>query len=332
MRARFFFVVSIVWSVAALGVFVQPSQAQKGKLYVQASPREAYIFVDGKALYESNYFIKLPAGDHQVAIRNYGFQPVMQNVTITAGNTSKLKVALDPIRQTISKPWGAMTIEGPRSAAVLLNGKTPDYFVGYVDEFNHEWWWKQELIVPPGMHQVTIEEGDKVIWSGAVTVPPNQRVVIDAHSGRIVKTVPWPRGDKLGGRPRFQAGAASTTVAVAPVTAQLNAGPSPVNCGAPSQLTWSSSGDVHDEISEVGEVGSSGSQTVQPKQTTTYTHTASGPGGTATSSATVVVNPGIQAALQATPTEVAIIAWTIESKNNPITLSTGPPPMRIRFP
>jgi outer membrane protein OmpA-like peptidoglycan-associated protein len=305
MCARRFFEIVIVLSVAALSFFVQPVQAQQGKLYVQASPPEAYLFVDGKAVHESNrYLIKLPVGEHQVGIYNYGFQPVTQNVTISAGKTSKLKVALDPVRQTTSKPWGAMTIEGPRSAAVLLNGKTPDYFVGHVDEFNHEWWWKQELIVPPGMHQVTIEEGDKVIWSGAVAVPANQRVVIDAHSGRIVKTVPWPRGDKLGNRPRFQAGAASTTVAVAPVTAQLNAGPTPVDCGTPSRLTWSSSGDVHNEINGVGDVTSSGTQSVQPKQTTTYMYTASGPGGTATSSATVVVNPSIQAALQATPAEV----------------------------
>jgi outer membrane protein OmpA-like peptidoglycan-associated protein len=61
---------------------------------------------------------------------------------------------------------------------------------------------------------------------------------------------------------------------------------------------------VHDEINGLGEVKSSGTQSVQPKQTTTYTHTVSGPGGTATSSATVVVNTAIEASLEANPAEV----------------------------
>jgi hypothetical protein len=54
----------------------------------------------------------------------------------------------------------------------------------------------------------------------------------------------------------------------------------------------------------VGAVAVSGEQAVQPKQTTTYSLTASGPGGTATSSATVNVNNSLQASLEISPTEV----------------------------
>ena len=35
-------------------------------------------------------------------------------------------------------------------AAVLSNGDTPDYFVGHVDEFNYDWIWHQNLLLPPG--------------------------------------------------------------------------------------------------------------------------------------------------------------------------------------
>jgi outer membrane protein OmpA-like peptidoglycan-associated protein len=293
----------------AFGMLSLPARAQQGKLSVHASPPEAYIFVDGKAMKPSNRGMVrgLSAGVHQVGIYNYGFMPVTRSVTIEEKKTAKLDVTLDRVTQTVTKPWGAMTIEGSpssSSAAVLLNGKTPDYFVGHVDEFNHHWWWKQELVVPAGTHQVTVEHGDTVIWSGSVTVPAGQRVVISTNHGGVLKTVPWPRGDELGAQPRFEAGASSTTVAVAPVTAQLSASATQVNCGTPSQLSWSASGDVHGEISSVGEVPSSGAQAVQPKQTTTYTYTTSGPGGTATSSATVAVNTAIQAALEASPKEV----------------------------
>jgi outer membrane protein OmpA-like peptidoglycan-associated protein len=293
----------------AFGVLALPARAQQGRLSVHASPPEAYIFVDGKAIKPSNRGMVrgLSAGMHQVGIYNYGFMPVTRGVTIEENKTTKLDVTLDHITQTVSKPWGAMTIEGSPSssgAAVLLNGKTPDYFVGHVDEFNHDWWWKQELVVPAGTHQVTVEQGDNVIWSGSVTVPAGQRVVISTNNGGVKKTVPWPRGDELGAQPRFVAGASSATVAVAPVTAQVSANATQVDCGTPSQLTWSASGDVHGEISSVGEVPSSGSQSVQPKQTTIYTYTASGPGGTASSSATVAVNTAIQAALEASPQEV----------------------------
>jgi len=291
----------------AFALQAQPARAQEGRLSVHASPPEAYIFVDGKAIKPSNRGMVrgLSAGAHQVGIYNYGFMPMTRNVTIEPNKTAKLDVTLDRVTQTVGKPWGAMTIEGPPSgAAVLLNGKTPDYFVGHVDEFNHEWWWKQELVVPAGTHQVTVELGDQVIWSGPVTVPAGQRVIISTNNGGVQKTVPWPRGDELGARPRFEAGAASATVAVAPVTAQLSASATQVDCGTPSDLKWSGSGDVHDEITIVGEVPSSGSRSVQPKQTTTYTYTASGPGGTATSSATVNVNTAVQAALDASPKEV----------------------------
>jgi hypothetical protein len=58
------------------------------------------------------------------------------------------------------------------------------------------------------------------------------------------------------------------------------------------------------EITPVGAVATSGEQAVQPKQTTTYQLTALGPGGVATSSTTVNVNPSLQANLGFSPAEV----------------------------
>jgi outer membrane protein OmpA-like peptidoglycan-associated protein len=196
-----------------------------------------------------------------------------------------------------------MTIEGPPRDAVLLNGKTPDFFVGHVDEFDHDWWWKQELVVPPGTYQVTVMHEDKEAWSGSVNVPPNQRVVVDIPKG-VRKTVAWPRGEKLSSIPRFTAGMASDTVAVAKPTAELTATAAQVNCGDSSQLKWTSSDAPRVEITPIGAVATTGEQAIQPKQTTTYQLTAVGPGGTVTSNATVNINTAIQANLALSSPEV----------------------------
>jgi len=275
------------------------------KLAIHVTPKQAYLFVDDHAVGEASRHqsLKLSPGDHKVELVNYGHTPVTQTVTITGGQVTKLEIALQAITHTVSPPFGAMTIEGASLYAVLLNGKTPDFFLGHGDEFNHEWWWKQELVVPPGTYQMTILAPEKEVWSGPVEVPANQRVVIDIPKG-VRKIIPWPRGEKLGTIPRFKVGTTSATVAVAKPSAELSASTAQVNCGDGSQLKWSSSDAPRVEITPVGAVEPSGEQAVQPKQSTTYQLTAVGPGGTATSSTTVNVNTAVQADLQLAPSEV----------------------------
>jgi peptidoglycan-associated lipoprotein len=282
-----------------------PGLAQEGKLKIHVSPKQAYAFVDGRAYAEASlHALYLSPGDHKIDLYNYGYLPASASVSITAGQTTNLDVTLTPILSRISGPLGAMTIEGAPRDAVLLNGKTPDFFVGHGDEFDHEWWWKQELVVPPGTYQVTILglKGAE-IWSGSVTVPVNQRVVLDIFKG-VRKTVPWPRGEKLSALARFVAGTATATVAVAKPTAELSASKAQLNCGDGSQLKWSSADAPQVEITPVGAVATSGEQAIQPTQTTTYQLTAVGPGGTVTSNTTVNVNTAVQADLGLSPAEV----------------------------
>jgi outer membrane protein OmpA-like peptidoglycan-associated protein len=289
-----------------LGIFGGTlASAQDGKLEIKVSPKQAYVFVDGRAIGEASkrHSLKLNAGDHKIELVNYGYQPAKRDVTITAGKKTDLEVTLEAVGSTVSGPFGAMTIEGVDREAVLLNGKTPEFFVGHGDEFNNELWWKQELVVPPGTYQVTILGGDQTVWSGPVDVPANQRVVIGYPKG-IRKTVPWPRGEKLGAIPRFKVGDASATVAVAKPAADLSATVTQLNCGDASQLKWTTSDAPQVEVTPVGPVATSGEQSVQPKQTTTYNLTALGPGGTATSSVTVNLNTAVQANLGLSSSEV----------------------------
>ena len=112
---------------------------------------------------------------------------------------------------------------------------------GTCDEFNNEFVWKQELIVPPGKHQLTIAYANRDTWTTAFEVPANKRVVVDAYKG-VRKTVAWSRGEQLKELPRFHAGIASDAVVVSKVTAQFGASAGQVNCGDFTTLKWSSIG------------------------------------------------------------------------------------------
>ncbi len=313
--------------------------AQGGKLKVQSSPKQAYVFIDGRAMGEANrHTFQLSTGDHKVGVYNYGYKAAEQNVSITAGRTLALNVKLEPIPGEVPGPRGCITIEGAEHDAVLLNGKTPEYFVGHGDEFNHEWLWKQELIVPPGTHQLTVMGSDKEIWSGAVEVPANQRVVVDIPKG-VRKTVSWPRGERLATLARFKAGIASAAVAIGKPTAQLSASAGQIDCGDTAQLKWTTTDAADVAISSVGAVAPSGEQAVKPNESTTYMLSAFGPGGTARSSVTVAPNP-LRATLATSPTEVrykrvgdqvveqgsTTLTWTTSSASGVSIEALGPVP------
>jgi outer membrane protein OmpA-like peptidoglycan-associated protein len=282
------------------------ASAQNGKLNLRVSPKQAYVFVDDRAISEASKHpsLNLSVGEHKIEIVNYGYTPATRTVNIEAGKTANLEVSLRAVGERVSGQFGAISIKGADRDAVLLNGKTPDFFVGHGDEFNSDFlWWKQELIVPPGTYEVTIKGQDKDIWSGSVNVAQDERTIVDLPNG-AKKTVSWHRGEKLTTVPRFRAGVASATVAVAKPTAGLEASAAELNCGDVSQLKWTSSDAPQVEISPVGPVPSTGQQAVQPKQTTTYTLRAVGPGGTADSSVAVNVNTAVQADLKLSPSVI----------------------------
>jgi len=77
----------------------------------------------------------------------------------------------------------------------------------------------------------------------------------------------------------------------APTVAQFTAEPSSIEAGQSATLRWEVSGQATSVSinSGIGTVRSTGSQSVTPRSSTTYTLTASGPGGSITASATVAV-------------------------------------------
>jgi outer membrane protein OmpA-like peptidoglycan-associated protein len=310
MRHRVFGTVHVILgglfllSVAAFAQDVKP-----GKLKITVHPKQAYTFVDGKAIGPHNRKIKLDVGTHHLVVANYGYKFVERDISIDSHQTLPLDIQLEPAGADVAGPRGRIQIEvGMRragDAAVLMNGKKPEYFVGHVDEFNNDIIKHQELVVPPGTHELTVTRYGKELWSGAVTVGANQRVIVNISNGKQV-TKDWPRGsDQLGaGVPRFTAGTASATIAIAPVSGTVSANPSNINCSQNTQLAWTSSETVEADMSGLSPVPTSGERTVSPRQTTVYELTATGPGGVTKPSTSVEVNTTVQTSLSASPTEV----------------------------
>ena len=306
-------------------------EPKAGKLKISVSPKQAYTFVDGKAIGPGNRTIELEVGTHHLVVANYGFKFVEQDVSIDSNETHPVNINLDPVGGDLPGPHGRIQIEvGMRragDAAVLLNGKKPQYFVGHVDEFNNEIGSHQELIVPPGTHEVTITRYGKELWSGSVTVAANQRVILDISNAKQV-TKAWPRGSReLGANvARFHAGIVSATVVVAPVSGTVSANPTKIDCNQNTQLAWTSGETIDADMSGLSPVPTTGERTISPRQTTTYELTATGTGGVTKPSTTVEVNPIVQSTLNASPAEIRyrrIGDKLIEQGNTTLTWSSS---------
>ena len=239
MRMKVFLPVLLTFS-AALLFSVAPSFAQSssemGKLKIHVDPKQAYVFVDGKAIRDGSQTIDLAAGDHKVAVHNYGYLPKIQNIHVGAGETTDLSVRLQSAGDVVAGPFADIEFKGDPRAAVLLNGKSPAYFVGHVDEFNWNWIWHQRLLVHPGTYQVAVMHEGNTIWSGPVTAKAGQQVTVYLDQNGKTKTKEWKEGLNMPPQPRFHAGIASATVPVAPVSAQLAAQSSNLSCGQDTDL------------------------------------------------------------------------------------------------
>ena len=107
-------------------------------------------------------------------------------------------------------------------------------------------------------------------------------------------------------RPALQA--TVSVAAVSPLTGSLAAEPPTILRGECSRLLWSTTGAASRSINQgIGAVGASGSRPVCPNVSTTYTLSASGPGGTLTPEPTVTINvatPVPTGGLSADPLEI----------------------------
>ncbi len=307
MRMRLVLAVAMFSPAALLfgtaPVFAQ-SSTNNGKLHIHVSPKQAYVFVDGKAIRDGSQTITLPAGSHKIGVYNYGYIDKVEDVQIESGKKTDLDVALQPNGDKVSGPFADIEFKGHPRAAVLLNGTTPDYFVGHVDEFDWNWIWHQRLLVKPGTYQVTVTREGNTIWSGPVTAKAGRQVTVHLDRNGAITTKDWKQGLNMGPQPRFHAGVASATIPIAPATAQLSAQNKSLACGQSTDLNWKTADAASISITNLGEVPAQGNRFVSPTKTTTYELTALGPGGKATQDVTVDVNTQPKATISLSQPEV----------------------------
>jgi len=292
----------------------QHSTGETGKVRVNVSPEEAYIWVDGKPVSHRSSTLKLSPGDHKIAVYNYGYQPETQDVTVAAGERKEINARLKRVDARVSGPLGRIQIEGvPGSALVFLNGTTPEFFVGHADEMNNHIIGDQALLVPAGPQEVHVlaNKTEQEIWTGKVDVKENQRVIIYTKNPPEEQFVykRW-EGPELSNLQRFEAGTASARIAVAPVKAKLAVDQTHVNCNDPVKVSWDSTDAAQATIKANDQPVAStpaGAMETRPKQTTKYEFRAAGPGGIVTSDATVNVDTTVRASLTPTTTEMRYV-------------------------
>lgn len=310
--------------------------AQEAVVKVHVEPEQAFIFVDNQPVGEGAHTLKLTQGKHTIGVYNYGFKPMIKEVDLASGTGNEdLRFYLEAAGGPVSGPsWGVIQIEGAPRAAVLLNGKAPEYFVGNGDMTNNHIWWKQQLIVPAGTHEVTVNYKGQDLYSGKVEVGAHQRVIIHVDRNGEIVTKSWKEGERMTSAPRFRGGVASATVAVAPITGTFAADPKGINCNEKAKLAWNTTETLHTAIASDSEtfpeLAQSGQEMVSPKKTTTYHFKTSGPGGIIESTDTVNVNPEVKANLNKSPEDVhylrigdkvivqdhATLTWDVSNADN----------------
>src|SRR5258708_21847969 len=105
--------------------------AQNGKLNLRVRPKQAYVFVDDRAISEASKHpsLSLSVGEHKIEIVNYGYTPVTRTVNIEAGKTADLEVSLHALGERVSGQFGAISIKGADLDAVLLNGNNSRFLL-----------------------------------------------------------------------------------------------------------------------------------------------------------------------------------------------------------
>jgi hypothetical protein len=286
-----------------------------GEVYVNVSPEEAYIWVDGKPVTHRNSILKLAPGEHMIAVYNYGYLPEVHNVAVQEGKYMEVTAHLKHVDEKVSGPWGRIQIEGtPGTALVFLNGTGPEFFVGHADEMNNHIIGDQQLIVPVGTHQVHIlaNKTGQEIWAGPVEVKENERVIIYAKNqpGKELVYKHWPEGKKLNALSRFEAGTASARIAVAPVKGNMVVDRREIKCGEPVKVSWESTDAATTIVQVNGQPLASaraGSIEAQPKQNAKFEFRAAGPGGIVTSDAAVNVDTQVKTSLTAVAPEIRYV-------------------------
>jgi hypothetical protein len=123
---------------------------------------------------------------------------------------------------------------------------------------------------------------------------------------------------------------ATVTVTYQPPSVSFSITPTSICRGSTATLSWNVTGAVNSVFINqgIGSVAASGSRTVGPTSSTTYTITATGPGGTTTRSVTLTVNQPTTTSITADSTAIirgqcTTLRWTTTGNATSATINQG---------
>jgi hypothetical protein len=136
------------------------------------------VWVDGqyvgylKELKGSKKVMLLP-GDHEISVRQAGYQDFTQHITVQPGGTQVIQVAME---KAATGAMPAVTAEvklsvNPSRAAVFLDGQ----FIGHVGEFQGA---GRGLLVAPGTHKIKIALPGYKTFESDINPIANQKVEV----------------------------------------------------------------------------------------------------------------------------------------------------------
>ena len=163
-----------------MAVPLAAQSAGNGTLKVKTNSGRTGVFVDGKYLGPAANFrisrkYSLPAGEHELILREPRYEEYKTTIRIEPGKTTKLSQELTK-RPEPRPPFGTLRVDGfDKYAAVFLNGS----YVGHADEFDFG---SQGLLVNPGEYdiEITSAAGASILKS-KVTIREDQIETVRAR-------------------------------------------------------------------------------------------------------------------------------------------------------
>lgn len=180
------------WLVATcaflLATMLRADNKVMGELELQGKSKvekTSGVWIDGqyvgylKELKGDKKVLLLP-GEHEISVRQNGYQDFDQRVTVRPGEKLVIPVAMQKAPQgTLPAAWSVVKIDvSPNRAAVFLDGR----FVGHVGEFQGL---GRSLEIAPGNHRIKITLPGYKTFETEINPLPKQKVEVKTQ---LVKT------------------------------------------------------------------------------------------------------------------------------------------------
>jgi hypothetical protein len=182
-QATSWFLIFFAWILLGPAV-VSPLMAQNpvmGEIQFEGKSKvekTSGVWIDGqyvgylKELKGSKKVMLLP-GDHEISVRQAGYQDFTQHITVHPGDTQVVQVAME---KAPTGPMPTVTAEvkisvNPSRAAVFVDGQ----FMGHVGEFQGA---GRGLLVAPGEHKIKIALPGYKSFESDINPIANQKVEV----------------------------------------------------------------------------------------------------------------------------------------------------------